>query len=61
MAERFTNPSDQVAALRRRLAERDEELGLLRAERDGLRVRSDASRAEIDKLRFLIRQLQRAL
>jgi transposase len=50
-----------VAALRRRLAERDEELGLLRAERDGLRARSDASRAEIDKLRFLIRQLQRAL
>ncbi len=61
MSNGFTNPSDEVAALRRLLAERNEELGLLRAERDGLRTRSDASRAEIDKLRFLIRQLQRAL
>ena len=61
MTEEFSDQPNQVAALRQLLAARDEELAAVRAERDGLQARSDARRAEIDKLRFLIRQLQRAL
>ena len=61
MTEEFSDQPNQVAALHQLLAARDEELAAVRAERDGLQARSDARRAEIDKLRFLIRQLQRAL
>jgi transposase len=61
VTEEFSDQPNQVVALRQRLAARDEELAAVRAERDGLQARSDARRAEIDKLRFLIRQLQRAL
>jgi transposase len=54
-------PDNEFASLRRLVAERDAELAVIRAERDGLRACSQASAAEVEKLRLLIKQLQRAL
>jgi len=47
-------PDNELATLRRLIAERDAELAVLRA-------RSAASEAEVEKLRLLIKQLQRAM